>query len=88
MIYGMRNWQVVKIYNPDKYPYSRRYGILVDSFKETAVINFNSNKEGLCISISHDDYGIVSPDYWEIWDGEIVIKPYGGYIVTGLKIYT
>ena len=83
----MMDWKVVKLRHPEKYPYSKQYGILVDSLKETAVINFNSNKAGLCISVSHDDYGVVSPDYWDIWDGEIVIKPYGGYIPTGLQIY-
>lgn len=84
----MRNWQVVKIHEPEKYkPYARRYGILVNSLKETAVINFNSNAAGLCVNISHDDYGVVSPDYWDILDGEIIIKPYGGYIKTGLRIY-
>ena len=85
----MRDWKVVKLRNPLKYePYSKQYGIMVDSLNETAVINFNSNTAGICVNVSHDDYGVVSPDYWDILDGEVVIKPYGGYIRTGLKIYT
>lgn len=84
----MRKWHVVKIYEPEKYkPFAKHYGILVDSLQETAVINWNGNGGGICTNVKHEDYGIMSPDYWDIAsDGEILITPYGGYIETGLYI--
>lgn len=85
----MRIWEVVKLRNPEKYePLAKQYGIMVDSLENTAVINFNSNASGICVNIPHDEYGIVSPDFWDIMDDEIVITPYGGHMRTGLKIYT
>lgn len=84
----MNNIIVVKIRNVDKYkPFAKTYGILVQSMEETAVINWTGIYGGICTNVSHEDYGVVSPDYWDILDGEIVITPYGGYIRTGLKVW-
>ena len=83
----MRKWAVVKIYDPEKYkPFAKRYGILVDSLHETAVINWDGNGGGICTNVKHGDYGVLSPDYWDVLDGEVIITPYGGYIRTGLYI--
>lgn len=84
----MNNITVVKIFNPEKYKLSNQvYGILVDSMRDTAVVNFSGNCGGLCINIAHGDYGIVSPNYWDIYDGEVVITCSGGYIPTRLRIW-
>lgn len=84
----MNDWKVVKIYEPNKYkPFAKKYGILVDSLQETASINWNGNGGGICTTIKHGDYGIISPDYWDVApDGEVWITYYGGYIRTGLYI--
>lgn len=84
----MENITVVKIRCPEKYKLLHQtYGLLVQSMEETAVINFDSNKGGMAINIAHGDYGVVSPDYWDIYNGQVVITCYGGYIPTGLKIW-
>lgn len=83
----MNKLTVVKIYDVEKYkPFAKEYGILEDLLPETAVINWSGNMGGICTNISHTDYGIVSPDYWTIINGEIIIKPNGGYVRTGLRI--
>ena len=88
----MENLTIVKIRNPQNYEMLKNkkvvYGILISSMENTAVINFDSNKGGLAINISHSDYGVVSPDYWDILDGEVIITCYGGYIPTGLKVWS
>ena len=84
----MKELKIVKIYNPEKYaPWAKKYGILVESLMETAVINFDSNKFGNRVNIKHGEYGVMSPNYWDVLDGEVVITPCGGHIRTGLKIY-
>ena len=84
----MSNLTIVKIRHPEKYKCLRQnYGILVKSMEDTAIINFDSNMGGMCINIAHGDYGVVSPDYWDILNGEVIITGYGGYIRTGLKIW-
>lgn len=84
----MNNITVVRIYNPEKYGLkNQEYGILVDSMQNTALVNFSGNCGGLCISIAHSDYGIVSPSYWDIYDGELVITCSGGFIPTKLRIW-
>lgn len=82
----MNNITVIKVYKPDKYNLRQRYGILKQSMQDTALINFSGNTSGLCVNIAHSDYGVVSPDYWDILNGEVVVTPYGGYIRTGLMI--
>jgi hypothetical protein len=88
----MENLTLVKIRNPQNYQMLKNkgtvYGILVSSREHSAIINFDSNMGGLAINISHCDYGVVSPNYWDILDGEIVITCCGGYIPTGLKVWT
>ena len=84
----MRNLTIVKIRHPEKYKnLHQNYGILVKSMEDTAIINFDSNMGGMCINIAHEDYGVVSPDYWDVLDREVIITGYGGYIKTGLKIW-
>lgn len=82
----MNNITVIKVYKPDKYNLHQRYGILKQSMQDTALINFSGNTSGLCVNIAHSDYGVISPDYWDILNGEVVVTPYGGYIRTGLMI--
>lgn len=81
----MNDITVVKIYKPERYRLknNQQYGILVRSMQDTALVNFKGNSDGLCINIAHGDYGTVSPDYWKIYDGEVVIN---GCICTGLRI--
>lgn len=84
----MKNITIVKIRNPEKYRLSNQvYGILEYPMRDTAVVNFSGNYGGLCINIAHEDYGIVSPNYWDVYDGMVVITCSGGYIPTGLKIW-
>lgn len=84
----MSNIMVVQVYNPEKYkPFGQTYGLLIQSMDETAVINWNSNMGGICTNVSHGDYGIVSPDRWDIYNNEVVIICCGGYIRTGLKVW-
>lgn len=81
----MNNIKVVRIYNPEKYkPFAKEYGILVDSLQETAVINWNGNRGGICTNVEHKDYYLVSPCSWDICDGEIMIN---GYVPTGLEVW-
>ena len=72
----MNNITVVRIYKPEKYRLKKnqKYGILVRSMQDTALVNFSGNCGGLCINIAHGDYGTVSPIYWKIYDGEVVIN--------------
>ena len=85
----MENLTIVKIRHPEKYKsLHQTYGILVQSMENTAVINFDSNKGGMCVNIAHEDYGVVSPNYWDILYGEVIIECSGGYIPTGLKIWS
>lgn len=84
----MENLTIVKIRHPEKYKsLHQTYGILIQAMENTAVVNFDSNKGGMAINIAHEDYGIVSPNYWDILDGEVIIECSGGYIPTGLKIW-
>lgn len=84
----MENITIVKILNPERYKsLNQIYGILVCPMEETAVINFDSNKGGLCINVAHGDYGVISPCYWDVIDGKVVVRACGGYIHTGLKIW-
>lgn len=82
----MNNITVVKIYKPERYRLknNQQYGILVQPMQDTALINFRGNCGGLCINIAHSDYGVVSPDYWKICNGEVIIN---GCIPTGLRIW-
>lgn len=79
---------IVKIFNTEKYnPYVKQYGILQDVLGETAVINFDSNRGGMCTNVSHGDYKIL-PDYlWNIIDGEVIVLCGDVHICTGLKIW-
>ena len=84
----MSNLTIVKIRHPEKYKFLRQnYGILVKSMEDTAIINFDSNMGGMAINIAHEDYGVVSPDYWDVLNGEVIITGCGGYIKTGLKVW-
>lgn len=81
------NLIIVKIHNIERYkPFAKQYGVLQDSLESTAVINWDGNNGGICTNVAHEDYGVVSPDYWDIINGEVVINRYGGCIHTGLKI--
>lgn len=83
----MKGLQVVRMKQIEKYkPFAKHYGILVQSMEDTAVINWDSNKSGIATNVAHEDYSIVSPDYWDIYDGEIVIRCGGGFLKTGLKV--
>lgn len=84
----MSNLTIVKIRHPEKYKFlHQNYGILVKSMEDTAIINFYSNMGGMAINIAHEDYGVVSPDYWDVLNGEVIITGCGGYIKTGLKVW-
>lgn len=83
----MENLKIIRMKQIEKYkPFAKHYGILVQSMEDTAVINWDSNKAGIATNVAHADYDIVSPDYWDIINGEIAIVCGGGYIRTGLKI--
>lgn len=74
---------IVKILDTKKYnPYVKPYGILQDVLDKSAVINFSSNRGGLCINVSHGDYEILPEYLWDIIDGEVIIR----YVRTGLNI--
>ena len=84
----MENIIIVKIKDPDKYqPFAKRYGLLVDSMECTAGIMWDSTHSGVCTRVSHEDYTIVSPYMWEIFDHQIIIPCCGGYLNTGLRVY-
>lgn len=63
----MDNIKVVKIRNPENYnSWVKEYGILIDSMPNSAMINFDSNKGGICVTIAHEDYYILHPCEWNI----------------------
>ena len=83
----MNEIKIVEIHNPEKYnKFCKKYGILVQSMQETAVINMDSNMGGMAINIKHGDYHVVPAYMWEVYDGEAIIPCCGGYIKTGLRI--
>lgn len=54
---------------------------------ETAVINLNSNRGGIAVNIVHGDYVVLPSDYWDIFQGEVLITGYERCFPTGLKIW-
>ena len=82
----MNNITVVKIKNPERYnPFCKTYGILQQRLLETSVINFDSNRSGICINIAHEDYTIIPSDMVDTIGEKIIIQYPGGHIDTGLK---
>lgn len=84
----MNGITIVEIHNPEKHhPYCNKYGILVRSMQETAVINMDSNMGGMAINVKHGDYHVVPAYMWELLGNEVIIPCCGGHISTGLKVW-
>jgi len=83
--------KIVRINNMENYTsVNKKYGILVRSMKETAIINFDSNMGGIAVNIAHGDYSILPSDMYEIRDGKVFVYDYEehGYIDAGLMIWS
>lgn len=81
---------IIELLDTEKYrynPYAKKYGILQDTLYTTAVINWDSNRDGICTNISHKDYKILPDHMWDIVDGEVIVLDCGVHIYTGLKIW-
>lgn len=83
----MRDIIVVEIKNPEKYqPFGKRYGILVNSMECTAGIQWKGLRSCLETRVAHEDYVVISPYLWEIFNGEIFVKRICGWVPTGLVV--
>lgn len=81
---------IIEILDIEKYkynPFVKKYGILQDTLYETAVINWESNRGGICTNISHKDYKILPDFMWDIVNGEVIVLCCDVHICTGLKIW-
>ena len=84
--------KIVRINRMERYgSFVKKYGVLIRSMNETAVVNFDSNMDGIAINIAHEDYSVVSPSMYKVEGGRVFVYEYGekshGYVDTGLMLW-
>ena len=85
--------KIVKIRNIEKYKnVKKKYGILMHSMVETAIINFDSNMGGEAVNVAHGDYFILPSNAYKIKNGKVFVYDYGnhshGFMDVGLTVWS
>ena len=85
--------KIVKITNLEDYKnIKKKYGILMQSMTETAIINFDSNMGGLAVNVKHGDYSILPSNMYKVENGKVFVYDYDhvphGFIDAGLTIWS